>query len=170
MASFTPTWIAQNFSYDSVYQITLKEPQQLLVGKERSPLAAERQPPPMLCPRAARSLSAGASNRTSHKTIPKTTSLAPSTRVRFVHPLLFLPVLPNHFMTQPWYSCSSSKYIVKDAKQSSFTYGIISWLLQLVKKSWNRCWEEEVGSREICMTPAAQSFPKMFFLVLQSSG
>lgn len=84
MASFTPTRIAQNFSYYSVYQITSKEPQQLLVGKERSQLAEERQPPALLCPRAARSPSAGASNETGHKTIPKTTSLGPSTQVRFV--------------------------------------------------------------------------------------
>lgn len=55
--------------------------------------------------------------------------------------------------------------VFKDAKQSSFTYGSASRLLSLVKKE-----ENSVGSRESCVTPASQSFPKIFFLPLQRNG
>lgn len=79
-----------------------------------------------------------ATNKTGHKPIPPDNlpeSLQTPTQVRFVHPPLFPPILPSQFLPQPRYSGSSSIYIFKDAKQSGFTYGIISWLLWLVKKA-----------------------------------
>lgn len=80
-----------------------------------------------------------ATNQTGHKTLPRDhlpEPLQASTQGRFVRPLRFLRLLPSQILPQPSHSSSSSSVqIFKDAKQSGFTYGIISWLLPSVKEA-----------------------------------
>lgn len=167
--SFTPTRRAQNCFQDSVYRATSTTARQLPDCTESSQLAEEGWP------RAADAAPGQqAHQHPPHKVHHRSQATSCPSGVPRGSGLY-----ARCFSSQYCWASSCHKpsvpaavhhvhvcmCVFKDAKQSSFTYGIASWLLFLVKKE-----ENSVGSRESCVTPVSQSFPKIFFLPLQRDG